>query len=201
MNTLKNIFENNRNWVDSISSSDPDFFAGLSKRQNPQYLWIGCSDSRVPPELICSMMPGEIFVHRNIANLALHNDLNFLSVLEYAVDVLRVKHVIVCGHYGCGGIKAAIDGGEHGLIDNWLAHIRQLYRDFHARIDAVEGEDAKLRLLCELNVSAQVTNICQTPVVQKAWKSSACPAVHGLIYDIEDGLLKDLGLNITGNRE
>ncbi|MFO7931596.1 MAG: carbonic anhydrase [Desulfosalsimonas sp.] len=200
MNTLKNIFENNRNWAGRISSSDPDFFAELSKQQNPQYLWIGCSDSRVPPEQICSMMPGEIFVHRNIANLVLHTDLNFLSVLEYAVDVLRVKHVIVCGHYGCGGVKAAIDGREHGLIDNWLAHIRQLYRDFHERMDAVEDEESKLRLLCELNVSAQVTNVCRTPVVQKAWKSSAGPAVHGLIYDIEDGLLKDLGLNITENR-
>ncbi|MFW6081559.1 MAG: carbonic anhydrase [Desulfosalsimonas sp.] len=201
MGTLKHILENNKRWAESKNSSDPDFFAGLAKQQTPACLWIGCSDSRVPPEQICGMGPGEIFVHRNIANLAVHTDLSFLSVLEYAVRVLQVNHIIVCGHYGCGGIKAAMDGRQHGLIDNWLNHIRDLYRIFNDRIDGLEDETSKTNLLCELNVSVQVENVCRTPVVQEAWKSSTTPAVHGLIYNLEDGILKDLGICVTGNKQ
>lgn len=197
MRVLENLFKKNRKWAEKVKKSDPDFFLNLSKQQKPKYLWIGCSDSRVPANEIVGMLPGEIFVHRNIANLVIHTDLNCLSVIQYAVEVLKVKHIIVCGHYGCGGIQAAIDNVEHGLIDNWLRNIKDLYRYHLAKINTLPSEIEKINLLCELNVVEQVTNICHTTMVQSAWKSGQELSVHGWIYSIEDGILKDLNICIT----
>ncbi len=197
MRVLKNIFEKNKKWATKIKESDPDFFAKLSKQQNPEYLWIGCSDSRVPANEIVCMLPGEKLVHRNIAKIVNHTDINCLSVIQYAVEVLKVKHIIVCGHYGCGGIKAAMDNREHGLIDNWLRNIKDVYRYHQAQIDSLKNEKEKFDLLCELNVVEQVSNICHTTIVQNAWKSGQALAVHGWIYRIEDGILKDLNVCIT----
>lgn len=197
MRILKNLFERNRKWAEKVKNSDPDFFLKLSKQQSPEYLWIGCSDSRVPANEIVDMLPGTIFVHRNIANLVIHTDLNCLSVIQYAVEVLKVKHIIVCGHYGCGGIQAAMENKEHGLIDNWLQNIRDVYRYHQDRIDALQDEKEKINLLCELNVIEQAANICHTTIVQSAWKSGQELAVHGWIYNIEDGILKDLNVCIT----
>jgi len=201
MRVLKNLFDNNRKWADKIKSSDPDFFTKLSKQQNPEYLWIGCSDSRVPANEIVNMLPGEIFVHRNIANLVIHTDLNCLSVIQYAVEVLRVKHIIVCGHYGCGGIKAAMEKREHGLIDNWLQNIKDIYRYNQSRIDALQDEEDKINIMCELNVIEQVANICHTTIVQSAWSTGQELSVHGWIYSIGDGILKDLNVCTTGLNE
>lgn len=201
MRVLKNLFDKNKNWAEGVKKTDPDFFHNLSKQQSPEYLWIGCSDSRVPANQIVDVMPGEIFVHRNIANVVVHTDLNCLSVLQYAVDVLKVKHVIVCGHYGCGGVKAAMENKEHGLIDNWLRHIKDVYRYHQEEIDALKDEKEKVNLLCEFNVREQVANVCHTTIVQGAWKAGQELSVHGWIYGIEDGLLKDLDLCITGPEE
>jgi carbonic anhydrase len=201
MRVLKNLFENNRKWAEKVRESDPDFFLNLSRQQNPEYLWIGCSDSRVPANQIVDMLPGQIFVHRNIANVVVHTDLNCLSVIQYAVEVLKVKHIIVCGHYGCGGVKAAMDNKEHGLIDNWLRHIKDVYRYYEALIEEVQSEQGKLNLLCELNVIEQVANICHTTIVQGAWKSGQELAVHGWIYSIENGILKDLDVCVTNPDE
>jgi carbonic anhydrase len=192
MRVLKNLFERNKKWAAKVKESDPHFFLNLSKQQNPQYLWIGCSDSRVPANQIVDMLPGEIFVHRNIANVVVHTDLNCLSVIQYAVEVLQVNHIIVCGHYGCGGILAAMEKKEHGLIDNWLQNIKDVYRYHQAKIDALQNEREKINLLCELNVVEQVANICHTTIVQGAWRSGQELTVHGWIYSIEDGILKDL---------
>ncbi len=197
MRVLKNLFEQNKKWAKKVKESEPDFFLKLSKQQNPEYLWIGCSDSRVPANQIVDMLPGQIFVHRNIANVVVHTDLNCLSVIQYAVEVLKVKHIIVCGHYGCGGIQAAMENKDHGLIDNWLRHIKDVYRYHQTKIDALQSEIDKINLLCELNVLEQVTNICHTSIVQSAWKAGQQLAVHGLIYSIEDGILKDLKVCIT----
>jgi len=197
MRVLKNLFQNNKEWSEKVKKSDPDFFTTLSRQQNPEYLWIGCSDSRVPANEIVAMQPGEIFVHRNIANLVIHTDLNCLSVIQYAVEVLRVKHIIICGHYGCGGVNAAMDGKEHGLIDNWLRNIKDIYRYHQARLDALEDVQERTDLLCELNVIEPVANMCHTTVVQSAWKAGQELAVHGWIYSIEDGILKDLDVCIT----
>ncbi len=197
MRVLKNLFEKNTKWAEKLKKADPDFFVKLSKQQNPEYLWIGCSDSRVPANEIVDMLPGEIFVHRNIANLVIHTDLNCLSVIQYAVEVLKVKHIIVCGHYGCGGIQTAMDNKEHGLIDNWLRNIKNLYRSHQAEIDALQSEKDRNNLLCELNVVEQVGNICHSTIVQSAWKSGQALAVHGWIYSIEDGILKDLNVCTT----
>ena len=201
MQDLKNLFEKNKNWVNMIKESDPDFFTKLSKQQNPEYLWIGCSDSRVPANAIVDMLPGEMFVHRNIANLVIHTDLNCLSVIQFAVEVLKVKHIIVCGHYGCGGIKAAMDNREHGLIDNWLRHIKDIYRFHQSKIDALLNEKDKINLMCELNVIEQVANICHTTIIQRAWKSGQELAIHGWIYSIENGILKDLNVCTTNSNE
>jgi carbonic anhydrase len=201
MRTSKELFVRNRKWAEKIKRADPDFFIKLSRQQNPEYLWIGCSDSRVPANEIVDMMPGEIFVHRNIANLVVHTDLNCLSVLQYAVEVLRVKHIIVCGHYGCGGIRAAMENSEHGLIDNWLRHIKDIYRYHQAQIDSRRTEKEKMDVLCELNVVEQVANVCHTTIVQNAWQSGKALAVHGWIYSIEDGILKDLNVCITNADE
>jgi carbonic anhydrase len=197
MRLLKHLFDKNKSWADGIKKSDPEFFTKLSEQQSPEYLWIGCSDSRVPANQIVDLLPGEIFVHRNIANLVIHTDLNCLSVIHYAVEVLKVKHIIVCGHYGCSGINAAMENKEHGLIDNWLRNIKDMYRNHQNKIDALKNKSAKINLLCELNVIEQVKNVCHTTIVQSAWKSGQKLAVHGWIYSIEDGILKDLNVCVT----
>jgi len=196
LKTLHRLFDNNLAWASSIKEQDPNFFTRLSKQQAPEYLWIGCSDSRVPANQITGLRSGEIFVHRNIANVVVHTDLNCLSVIQYSVEVLKVKHIIVCGHYGCGGITAALENHEHGLIDNWLRHIKDVIR-FNA--DAFEGleHDDKLDLLCELNVKEQVTNICNTTIIQNAWKNGKELSIHGWIYSVENGILKDLETCVT----
>jgi len=201
MRTLKDLFDNNRKWAEKIKESDPDFFAKLSRQQDPEYLWIGCSDSRVPSNQIVDMMPGEIFVHRNIANVVIHTDLNCLSVIQYAVEVLKVKHIIVCGHYGCGGIRAALEKTSYGLIDTWLRHIKDVYRFHQDKLDAIADEKKRLNLLCELNVIEQVANVSHTSIVQKAWKAGQELSVHGLIYSIEDGILKNLDVCVDGVSE
>ncbi len=197
MRVLKDLFENNKKWAERVKESDENFFLNLSRQQTPEYLWIGCSDSRVPANQIVDLLPGQIFVHRNIANLVVHTDLNCLSVIQYAVEVLKVKHIIVCGHYGCGGVKAAIENKEHGLIDNWLRNIKDVYRYHKSKFDALENEKGKIDLLCELNIIEQVANVCHTTIVQNAWNSGQELAIHGWIYNIEDGVLKDLNVCIT----
>ncbi|MFN3586302.1 MAG: carbonate dehydratase [Moraxellaceae bacterium] len=193
---LDELFQNNRAWAERIKAEDPDFFEKLAHQQLPQFLWIGCSDSRVPANEIMGLLPGEVFVHRNVANLVIHTDMNCLAVLQYAVEVLKVKHVLVTGHYGCGGVQAALQDREFGLIDNWLRHIKDVYRVY---ADAFDGltEAAKLDLLCELNVAEQVANVCHTTIVQNAWKRGQPLSVHGFIYSVRDGLLKDLGVNFS----
>lgn len=201
MKILKHVFENNRKWAESVIAENPEFFHQLSKQQRPKYLWIGCSDSRVPANQIAGMMPGELFVHRNIANLVVHTDINCLSVIQYAVDVLRIKHIIVCGHYGCGGIQAALENSAHGLIDNWLCHVRNVYRWHQTEIDGIADDSKKVNRLCELNTIAQVANICRTTIVQNAWDAGRQLAVHGWIYSLENGLLKDMDVCITKSEE
>ncbi|KAA3600962.1 MAG: carbonate dehydratase [Calditrichaeota bacterium] len=198
MRKLKHLFERNKNWSEKIKESDPEFFFNLSKQQSPKYLWIGCADSRVPANQIVDLMPGEVFVHRNIANLVVHTDLNSLSVIQYAVEVLKVKHIIVCGHYGCGGVQAAMQNNALGLIDNWLRHIRDTYRNYQGEIDRVEDEKGKLNLLCEKNVIEQVANLSHSTTVQNAWKNGQELAIHGWIYSIQNGILKDLNVCTTG---
>ena len=192
MKTLDHIIKRNLEWAKAISEEDPEFFSELSRQQNPEYLWIGCSDSRVPANQIIDLKPGEVFVHRNIANVVVHTDLNCLSVIHYAVEVLKVKHIIVCGHYGCGGVRAAMENRESGLLDNWLSHIRDVIRFNSAALEDLQ-EDEKLDSLCELNVKEQVRNVCSTTIVKNAWRDGAELYVHGWIYDIKNGLLKDLG--------
>lgn len=184
-----------------MKETDPEFFTRLSKQQSPEYLWIGCSDSRVPANEIVDMLPGEIFVHRNIANVVNHTDLNCLSVIQYAVDVLQVKHIIVCGHYGCGGVHAALGNQEYGLIDNWLRHIKDVYRLHKEKLDSIEDEKERVDHMCELNVIEQVANVCHTKIVQSAWSRGQNLAIHGWIYSIEDGILKDLNVCITNPDE
>ncbi len=200
MNPLQHLFDNNTAWADEIKASDPDFFMRLSRQQAPQYLWIGCSDSRVPANQIVKLPPGEVFVHRNIANLVVHTDLNCLSVIQFAVEILKVKHIIVCGHYGCGGINAAMESPNHGLIDNWLGHVRDVLR-FNADRLAGLSQEEKSDALCELNVLEQVTNVCNSTIVQNAWKNGSDLTVHGWIYSIENGILKDLGASIASERK
>lgn len=174
----------------------PDFFTGLAKQQSPEYVWIGCSDSRVSASNIVGLMPGEVFVHRNIANLVIHTDMNCLSVLQFAVDVLQVKHIIVCGHYGCGGVKAALDDTRHGLIDNWLRHIQDTANLYGEILSQIEDEDEKLDKLCELNVIEQVLNVAETTIVQDAWERAQPLRVHGWIYDLNDGIITDLDVHL-----
>lgn len=189
---LTKLFENNKIWAEEISKADPQFFHKLSKQQNPDYLWIGCSDSRVPANQIIDLPPGDIFVHRNIANVIVHTDLNALSVLQYAVEVLKVKHIIVCGHYGCGGVKAAMGDKEYGLIDNWLRHIKDVQRFHEDELNSITDETKKFHRLCELNVVEQVRNVLHTTIVKNAIASGQELNVHGLVYDLKDGLLKEL---------
>ncbi|MCA9531858.1 MAG: carbonate dehydratase [Myxococcales bacterium] len=198
MKTLPHLFESNRAWAAKVRKADPAFFERLSKQQSPKLLWIGCSDSRVPATEICGLEPGEIFVHRNISNVVVHTDFNCLSVLQFAVDVLHVTDVIVCGHYGCGGIRAALDDKRHGLIDNWLRHIKDVYVQHEGELnDPKLDPEARVNRFCELNVKAQVANLCATTVVQEAWARGDELAIHGWIYGLGDGLLKDLGVCIT----
>lgn len=199
MSEIKKLFQNNKDWAKKIKKQNPNFFKTLSKQQSPEYLWIGCSDSRVPANEIVGLLPGEIFVHRNIANVIVHTDLNALSVIQFAVDVLKVKHIIVCGHYGCGGIKAALENKEHGLIDNWLRHIKDVYRYHQNELDKIKTEKEKVNKLCELNVFEQVANVCKTTIVQNAWKDGQELTVHGWIYGIENGLIKDLNISVSNN--
>ena len=191
MKTLGHIFERNLKWATSVKDKDPEFFSNLVAQQNPEYLWIGCSDSRVPANQIMDLPPGEVFVHRNIANIVVHTDLNCLSVIHFAIEVLKVKHIIVCGHYGCGGIAASMENQDHGLIDCWLRHIKDVSR-FNSERLAGLNEKERFDALCELNVKEQVTNVCNMPIVQKTWKQGQELSVHGWIYDIKNGLLKDM---------
>jgi carbonic anhydrase len=199
MNSLETLFDSNRAWAERIEKEQPGFFEQLSRQQTPEYLWIGCADSRVPANQIINLPPGEVFVHRNIANVVVHTDLNCLSVIQYAVAVLKVKHIIVCGHYGCGGVKASMDDASHGLIDNWLRHIRDVYRHHQDALDAIADPEQRADRLCELNVIEQVANVCNTTMVRDAWASGQELAVHGWIYRLEDGLLRDLGVTATGS--
>ena len=195
MDSLLHLFENNRAWAERITAEDPAFFDKLSRLQAPEYLWIGCSDSRVPANQITGLAPGEVFVHRNVANVVAHTDLNCLSVMQFAVDVLRVKHIIVCGHYGCGGVRAALFGTRLGLIDNWLRHIQDV-RDRHAALLSPLAGEAAADRLCELNVIEQVANVAQTTIVRDAWERGQPLAVHGWIYGLDDGRLRDLGMTV-----
>ncbi len=197
MNELKDLLDGNKAWAERVKKENPHFFETLSKQQAPEYLWIGCSDSRVPANEIVGLLPGELLVHRNVANLVIHTDLNCLSVLQYAVDVLKVRHVIVCGHYGCGGVKAAMGSESYGLIDNWLRHLKDVYQKYAAQLDAITDDHARLERFCELNIIEQVRNVCQTTVVQEAWQRGQEVSVHGLAYSLEDGLLRDLRLCIS----
>ena len=198
MRDLPDLIENNRKWARSVTENDPNFFTNLAKKQCPEILWIGCSDSRVPANEIVGLTAGEVFVHRNIANVVANTDLNCLSVIEYAVAMLQVKHIIVCGHYGCGGVQAASENHHLGLIDNWLRHIRDVRRNHDDELRAIEDDTARLNRLCELNVVAQVNNVCHTTVVQEAWEKGMSLSVHGWMYGIQDGRLRDLNVTSTG---
>jgi carbonic anhydrase len=197
MKTLPQLFENNRRWAARLLKEDPEFFEKLSKQQTPEYLWIGCSDSRVPANAIVGMRPGELFVHRNVGNLVIHTDMNCLSVVQFAVEVLKIKHIIVCGHYGCGGVKAAMENRPHGLIDNWLRHIRDIERKRHNELTLIADDEKRFDRLCELNVIEQVMNVGNMTAVQESWQNGRSLAIHGWIYRISDGLLKDLGVCVT----
>jgi carbonic anhydrase len=198
---LDELLRHNRAWARDVVAREPDFFDKLVRQQAPELLWIGCSDSRVPANEITGLQPGELFVHRNVANLVVHTDFNCLSVLEYAVVVLGVHHVIVCGHLGCGGIEAALGEREVGLVDNWLRHVRDVHATHRERLEAITDPRRRWELLCELNVVAQVANVCATGVVRGAWERGHELAVHGLVYSLADGLLRDLGLGIRGPQE
>jgi len=196
MAAIAELFERNRAWAKAMVADDPAFFTDLAERQSPAYLWIGCSDSRVPANQIVGLAPGDVFVHRNVANVVVHTDLNCLSVLQYAVDVLHVEHVIVCGHYGCGGVAAALEGSRHGLIDNWLRHVADVCEKHADELGRLPKEH-RLDRLCELNVLEQVANVCQTTIVEDAWARGQSLTVHGLVYGLEDGLLRDLGTSLS----
>ncbi len=198
METLSDCLEANRAWAEHMRDRDPTFFARLVKAQRPQLLWIGCSDSRIPPDRLLGRLPGEIFVHRNIANVVVHTDLNCLSVLQYGIEVLRVKHVIVCGHYGCGGVGAAARPEPLGLIDNWLRHSRDVYAANREELEGIADAKTREDRLCELNVVAQVGNVCHTTIVQDAWRRGQSLSVHGWCYSLHDGLLRNLGVGIAG---
>lgn len=195
---LEHLFKNNREWASDISAGDPNFFKKLASQQSPEYLWIGCSDSRVPANELLGLLPGEIFVHRNIANLVVHTDLNCLSVLQFAIDVLKVKHIIVCGHYGCSGVHAALMRRRIGLADNWLRHVQDVHQKHERYLGEVLPARQKVDRLCELNAIEQAANVCQTTIVQDAWERGQPLTIHGWIYGLQDGLLRDLGMTIDG---
>lgn len=196
-NSISQLLKNNQRWAEKIRKEDPEFFENLSHQQTPQYLWIGCSDSRVPANQITGLAPGEVFVHRNVANLVVHTDLNCLSVIQFAVEVLKVKHIIVCGHYGCGGVKAALERAEFGLIDNWLRHIQDIGETYDTELKKFKDPVERWDRLSELNVIEQVYNVCRTTIVENAWKQKQKLTIHGWIYRITDGLIRDLDMNIS----
>ena len=198
MHPLQTLFDNNRAWSERMRRSDHDFFARLSRQQSPRYLWIGCADSRVPANEIVDLAPGELFVHRNVANVVVHSDLNCLSVMQFAVDVLKVEHIIVCGHYGCSGVSAALQNRRVGLADNWLRHVQDVRQKHQARVAACTDTARRIDHLCELNVIEQVANVCQTTIVGDAWDRGQSLAVHGWVYGLEDGLVHDLLATVTG---
>jgi len=198
---INKLIKENRIWASNYEKNHPGIFDKLAKQQNPEYLWIGCSDSRVPANTIINLQPGEVFVHRNVANLVNHSDLNVLSVIEYAVKILKVTDIILCGHYGCGGVQAALERCEHGIVDNWLRVIKDTYRANASHFHEITDETEELNLLCELNVVEQVRNICHTSIVQNAWSSGMDLSVHGVIYGVEDGLLKDLDVTTSSIEE
>jgi len=201
MKDLHRLLDQNRAWAESIKASDPDFFQTLAKQQTPRFLWIGCADSRVPSTQLAGMMPGEMFVHRNVANLVVHTDFNCLSVMQYAVDVLKVEHIIVCGHDGCGGVKAAMSNQQFGLIDNWLRHVQDVFHEHKEQLTKISDENERVDRLCELNVIEQVRNVGRTTIVQSAWERGQELVVHGWIYGLQDGLLRDLGVSIDNADE
>jgi carbonic anhydrase len=201
MKVLSHLFENNRQWAAGIQKADPEFFKRLLNQQTPQFLWIGCADSRVPANEIVGLMPGELFVHRNVANLVVHSDMNCLATIQYAVQALQVRHIIVCGHYGCGGVRAAMDRSPHGLVDNWLSHVRDLSRRRRAELEALADDEARIDRLCEMNVEEQVLNVGRTTPVQDAWAGGQKLFVHGWIYRLSDGLLRDMGLTISSDED
>jgi carbonic anhydrase len=198
MKDLRELLESNREWSEGIKARDPGFFEALARQQSPRYLWIGCSDSRVPATQLTGRWPGELFVHRNVANVVVHTDFNCLSVLQFAVDFLKVEHVIVCGHYGCGGVQAAMHNLQLGLIDNWLRHVQDVMHAHEEQLSSIDDEAQRLDRLCELNVIEQVLNVGQTTIVQSAWGRGQELSVHGLIYGVGDGLLRDLRIRVTG---
>lgn len=195
METYKNLLSGNKRWVNEKLAEDPQFFERLSQGQSPEVLWIGCSDSRVPANEITGTNPGEIFVHRNIANMVIHSDMNLLSVLDYAVNILKVKHIIVCGHYGCGGVKAAMSNEQYGLVDNWLRHIKDVYRLHSEELDAIADEEERLKRYVELNVIEQVFDLSKTSIIQNAWRTRELPMVHGWVYSLKTGILQNLGVS------
>ncbi|MFL6708310.1 MAG: carbonate dehydratase [Massilia sp.] len=199
--TTDQLFERNRNWAAAMVAKDEDFFKGLAAQQSPEYLWIGCSDSRVPANELLGMAPGELFVHRNIANVVVHSDLNCLSVLQFAIDVLKVKHIIICGHYGCGGVHAAMTNRRVGLADNWLRHVQDVQQKHGRYMGEVLSTEQRADRLCELNVIEQVANVAQTTVVRDAWERGQSLSVHGWCYGLQDGLLRDLGMSVSSHEE
>lgn len=201
MKVLKHLFENNRKWAAKQTENDPDFFRRLLAQQTPKYLWIGCSDSRVPANQIVGLLPGELFVHRNVANLVVENDLNCQSVIQFAVEVLKVKHIIVCGHYGCGGVKAVLDNSKFGLVDNWLTNIKNINKKYSDKLILSNDYSIRFNKLCELNVIEQVLNVCNLKTIRNTWEKNQQLSVHGWIYDIKDGLLQDLDICISNPEE
>lgn len=199
--TLEPLFANNRAWAASVCERDPSFFRKLASQQSPEYLWIGCSDSRVPANELLGMLPGELFVHRNIANVVVHTDLNCLSVLQFAIDVLRVKHIIVCGHYGCSGVHAALTGRRVGLADNWLRHVQDVHNKHERYLGEHLSDTIRHDRLCELNVIEQVSNLCQTTIVQDAWERGQALSIHSVVYGLKDGLLRDLGVTVASQSD
>jgi carbonic anhydrase len=195
------LFNNNKKWVAEKLESDPNYFNKLAKGQSPEYLWIGCSDSRVPANEITGTQPGEMFVHRNIANMVVHSDMNLLSVVSYAVEVLKVKHIIVCGHYGCGGVLAAMGNKQFGLIDNWLRHIKDVYQIYREQLNTIEDEKERANKFVEYNVMEQVYDLCKTSIVQNAWQNNQALQVHGWVYDIQDGFIRDLDVTFSSKEE
>ncbi|MFV8818220.1 carbonate dehydratase [Haliea sp. E17] len=198
---LNNLFDNNRAWAHSVKTSDPQFFEKLAAQQSPDYLWIGCSDSRVPANQIIGLLPGEVFVHRNVANIVVHTDFNCLTVMHYAIEVLKVKHILVVGHYGCGGVQAAYENADTGLADNWLRNVKDVQYRYEAELEAIPDKEDRLARLCELNVISQVDNVCRTTIVQNAWARGQELAVHGWVYSLRDGLLRNLECTVDGQEQ
>lgn len=201
MKTIKKLIQNNRDWVKRTTDETPDFFKNLANQQAPDFLWIGCSDSRVPANTIVDMLPGELFVHRNVGNQVIQTDMNCLSVIEFAVKSLKVKHIIVCGHYGCGGVISALNDEKNGIVDNWLRNIRDIYLRNKQDMDALPSDKARVDKLCEMNVVHQVRNVCRTTIVQDAWASKQELYVHGIVYDVADGLVKNLNISVQSSED